>query len=613
MVPRSLIILAAAGAAVADLAPECEHVADVTALLQADDGKAYCSSILSVGTATETVIESTTTTETSTITTPSQIVLSFTSTETDTVTEGTVTETAATATSTSTVTESTTLYSCPSPLKRRDYGEAQSTSCTKKKTTSTPTPTSTSCTKGKTTPTPTPVKASTSCTKGQQHATPAAYGAGQPPAYSQGASSSAQEGHYAPDASKAAYPSQPAKDGHSVPAYPESTPKAAHPSQPAKGGHSVPAYSESTPKAYPSIPVGHYHNSSSAAYPASTPVGYDDSYPEQSSAAYDAYPDASSAAYDAYPVTSSVYKQISSLISSFSGYPTASSSAEYPEISSYYSSEIISSSDIYAPSPYSSEIVSSSEIYTPSPTPTPTPTPSCETAPSALQTGYACDTVNSACGCLGLTSATEHVTITTTITEAAYVTEAMLFTTTTQLTETTTTTVPVTETFTPSVTVTTTATATATVCPCSTGQSLCGSTPDTCKNLQNDANNCGTCGNVCSSGQCSAGKCLDCVPRKCGTFQLGACSNKGMCYCVTGSSGDAKCADFGNGLCSSYTRCNLDSECNPGSICTKDSCCPPTVSKQGVCLLANSCGNPQSVKRMFVPRGKALNEAIGMF
>lgn len=550
MFPRSLILLASAGAVMAQVAPECEHLTDVAALLNTDDGKTYCSAVRDIGTTTETVVESATATETTTITTPSQVTLSITTTQTDTVTEGFVTETAATATATETVTESSTVYSCTTALKRREYGEAQSTSCTKGKTTSTPTPSSTSCTKSKTSSTPTPIVTSTSCTegKGQQHATSAAYGASQP-AYSQGAASSVQGGYYGSDASKAAYPSKAAE-----------------------GSYSAPLYTDSGVKVYPTAGAGYYHNSSSAAYPTAG----------ASSAHYDSY--------EEYPTTSSIYEQISSLISSYAGYPTISSSV-------YYSSEIASSSV--------SDIVSSS-IYTPSPTPTPTPVPSCEAAPSAVQTGYGCDEIYSACGCLGLASATAQVTATTTLTEAVSVTEAMLFTTTTQLTETVFTTVPATTTVTPSVTVTTTATATATVCPCTSSQTLCGSTPDTCKDLQNDANNCGTCGNVCNSGQCSAGKCLDCVPRTCQTFSLGRCNNAGLCYCVTGSTGKPLCGDLSVGNCGSYKKCDADSNCGSGQICTKDTCCG-----YGICISVNSCGNPQNAKRMFQPRGKSANELIG--
>ena len=580
MFSRSLILLASAGAAAAQLTPECERVSDVTPLLQGDDGKAYCSSVLSIGTTTATDVQSTTTTETVTITTPTQVTETFTTTQTDTVSEGTATETAATATETATLTESSTVYSCTTAfLKRRDYGEAQSTSCTKGKTTSTPTPSSTSCTKSKTIATPTPVKTSTSCTEGKQHATSvAAYGAGQPPVYSQGAVSSAQEGYHAHGSSQAAYPSKLAYDEYSAPPHPEYT------SKPAYGGYSAPPYPVSTPKAYPPYPSGQYQNASSAAYQASS-VHYD-SYPEQSPSAYDMYPE--------YPVTSSIYDYYSSSVVSSSEI----SSSIYTPSSSIYSSEIITSSEI------------SSSIYTPTPTPTPTPVPSCEAAPTAVQTGFACDTISTACSCLGLTSATATATTVTTVTETSSVTEAMVFTTATTLTETVFTTVPAaTTTFTPSVTVTTTATATATVCPCSASQQLCGTTPDTCKDLQTDGNNCGACGNVCSSGLCNAGKCVSCSgPQTCNNFGKTCSSATGACYCMTGSSGSLGCGDLSNPSCSNYTKCSADDQCGAGAICTTSTCCG-----YGICVNTNRCGNQASVKRMFAPRGKGAfgNEVLG--
>jgi hypothetical protein len=94
MLYPSLLLLASAGAAVAQLPTACENFANATELLQADEGKAYCSSILSFGTVTNTVVESTTTQETTTLTTPSEITETETITQTDTVSSGTVTETA---------------------------------------------------------------------------------------------------------------------------------------------------------------------------------------------------------------------------------------------------------------------------------------------------------------------------------------------------------------------------------------------------------------------------------------------------------------------------------------------------------------------------------------
>lgn len=73
MLHPSLLLLASAGAAVAQLPTACENFANATELLQADEGKAYCSSVLSLGTFTNTVVESTTTQEITTLTTQSEI------------------------------------------------------------------------------------------------------------------------------------------------------------------------------------------------------------------------------------------------------------------------------------------------------------------------------------------------------------------------------------------------------------------------------------------------------------------------------------------------------------------------------------------------------------
>ena len=134
---RSFLLLASAGIAVArTITSNCDdNLAAVTGLLQADDGKVYCSSILDIGTVTNTVIESTTVLETTTITTPSAIMLSTTTTETETISSGTVTETALLFLTTETLSMTTTAYACDNQPFRRDlggklvpYNEAKATS-----------------------------------------------------------------------------------------------------------------------------------------------------------------------------------------------------------------------------------------------------------------------------------------------------------------------------------------------------------------------------------------------------------------------------------------------------------------------------------------------------
>jgi hypothetical protein len=91
------------------------------------------------------------------------------------------------------------------------------------------------------------------------------------------------------------------------------------------------------------------------------------------------------------------------------------------------------------------------------------------------------------------------------------------------------------------------------VSPCSTGQTLCGST---CTNLQTDFQNCGTCSNVCSSGVCSAGICA--APT-----------------CTDGvKNGTETGVDCGGGSCPT---------CATGQTCLSNSDCTSNVCSNGVC------------------------------
>jgi hypothetical protein len=102
---------------------------------------------------------------------------------------------------------------------------------------------------------------------------------------------------------------------------------------------------------------------------------------------------------------------------------------------------------------------------------------------------------------------------------------------------------------------------------CGSGQTNCS---NVCRDLQSDVNNCGTCGNVCGSGQvCSAGACTVVC-----TGGLTNCSN----VCVNLQTDVNNCGTCGNrcptnGMCSSGAcRTNI---CGNGTIETGEERDPP--------------------------------------
>ena len=563
---RSFLLLASAGIAIArTTSSTCEDLAAATGLLQADDGKTYCSSILDIGTVTNVVVESTTVLETTTITTPSEIALSVTATETETISSGTVTETAPLFITTETLSITTTAYACDSQAFRRDLGGNL-----------------------------VPYNAAT--TTRSPEPTPSVY---------EWDDEECEDEDEESDASPSAY------NPHSM-VYSD-----------IHSGSAPIGYAASAPAAYNA-----HSMASSAAYPASTPSGHAASAP----APYWVHSMGSSAVYPAsvpssYAASPSTYGPMSSYLA----HSTVSNDVKYPQASgnasvhhpsgtassSYSLSTVLSdwrpqvSSNSTIPHPTgslsSSHTIPTTSVdsTTPAITPVPTPEPSCETAPTALRTGFSCDTLSAACECLELPSATEDLTSTTTFTEAAYTTEAMLITTITELTETISITVPATTlTLTPSSTVTEDVLVTATSCPCSgSASSLCGSTPDTCRDLQTDTSNCGSCGNTCVSGEfCSAGTCVappaipeipGCAASSCGAWKT--CGSGNSCFCAATAEGTGVCIAEGYG-CSSYQRCSKSSECaSPDDKCATSTCCG-----YGICIkVSQSCPNDGAAGRMF--------------
>ena len=118
-------------------------------------------------------------------------------------------------------------------------------------------------------------------------------------------------------------------------------------------------------------------------------------------------------------------------------------------------------------------------------------------------------------------------------------------------------------------------------------------TPTCTADILSDPLNCGKCRRVCSSGKCQNGACgsAQCANNQTcdGGFKNCGASN---CFCFSDSSGIGFCGI--NAVCFSATACNNDRDCNSGSICAKETCCPPpSEDKPGICLLGE-CDNPAS-------------------
>lgn len=167
-------------------------------------------------------------------------------------------------------------------------------------------------------------------------------------------------------------------------------------------------------------------------------------------------------------------------------------------------------------------------------------------------------------------------------------------------------------------TVTEYATATATVCPGT--NTICSGT---CKNLQTDGNNCGSCGNSVGSAihhnrgllteeKCSADH--TCTQGVC-AYDGAKCSNVYTCdyrslctgaggcsgFCQPDASGQGRCReDDNNNNCNTQTQCSSNLDCMGGQGVCQNTCCgffscfyPSTVAGQGF------CENVVATKRLF--------------
>jgi len=136
-------------------------------------------------------------------------------------------------------------------------------------------------------------------------------------------------------------------------------------------------------------------------------------------------------------------------------------------------------------------------------------------------------------------------------------------------------------------------TITATQISTTTTTTKSSATPTCTANVLTDPLNCGKCGHVCSSGNCQNGACgsTQCANNQTcdGGFKTCGASN---CFCFSDSTGTGFCGV--NAVCFGANACNTDKDCRNGSICAKETCCPPpSDDKPGICLLGE-CSNPLS-------------------
>ena len=120
-------------------------------------------------------------------------------------------------------------------------------------------------------------------------------------------------------------------------------------------------------------------------------------------------------------------------------------------------------------------------------------------------------------------------------------------------------------------------------CACPTGQAFCNGT---CIDVEDDPENCGTCGRVCdiTAPFCSNGGCGHCLANEqCKDSGQGdICCNGG---CLAGECcDDTQCTDPNRSFCTNHicgTTCTSSSQCPGGSICSGGTCMPCDVCASG--------------------------------
>ncbi|KAF2793880.1 hypothetical protein K505DRAFT_337428 [Melanomma pulvis-pyrius CBS 109.77] len=140
-----------------------------------------------------------------------------------------------------------------------------------------------------------------------------------------------------------------------------------------------------------------------------------------------------------------------------------------------------------------------------------------------------------------------------------------------------------------------TSTATTTTSPEFPTPTVCGGTnvalcSGTCSELENDVQNCGSCGNRCSEGNfCTNGVCTS-PPCDSTCLNQRACGPaESTCICGTETGGAGICFE-GSGFCNDFDSCTSTEDCVLGFVCVPTTCCG-----RGKCLSTDGCDAGGSV------------------